>query len=1459
MFKYVLPLLICAGVSAAPLSLEPDAKGFPQGWNTYGKGPGIAKITKKQLRIADQSDVNEWGIRRIFPSPAPGKYEITVEASGNLDGSQMVIIPAGQKLKVLRFADTNTGEFEKFIMQLEIPAGCKNFTLYIYGSYNGKPDFLIRSIDIAQVKEFTQLRKTAATGNPPPPPVIQKLKPLYRTTPLKEAVIAAGNTPDLQQAARELAARFGSKIVPAETISIPLKQHVIALGNRINNPFIDKLYKRGFCYTDKIYPGKGGYELRSIHNPTGGGWNVILCGGSEDAGAVQAAGFLKKGSDTANVLMKLHVPGFDKSKVDPANASHYYTIGTYYGWNYISGVLALFYQTGDTFYAGEFLRLAFPDAQAIRDFKRFNAESIELPNDPLAGPYHYAAHHMILLWDLVEEHPFFTDKQRLDITNAFARQWKHHVHWTRPVNPKSLTTSSRHGQWAQISNYALGRYFMRDYPAPAWENAIARAESEFAVANKLNSWIEGERGIVSWFVSGSINPACQFFGLSGGAEFNPDGALANALRFMQTQWDGSRNSEILGTAYRQTFHLAAEHTGDGKYLWFANLLAKDQNGFYKFGASYAPTGKLQPRPPTELLNTWTTAPMMEGERRFFRVTAPKENCFLGLGWRNTLDTTGDWISFNCFNESYRTPFKLLSLSGLRLDGVNLLHGFGNYVQPTQSGVTAREIPTVGQVYHYGQAGETVYFSGGVPDHAFSAWQRDLLLRNRTFVLLADTITPAEKSGLPLTIQINMQTKFRVKSTQDGKQIQFAGTGASSGDFTKISALKHKGVPACPVSSGARNTLFETSKIGDKAVIYFQVPQSMTCNPALTLYDHDSRAAALNVYLDGKKILSNIPHFSATSELAANTVHFGTQKLNKGEHVLELEVAATSSQSAANWIGVGHLALNAGAQTATEIQPVTMTVSDGEIVLKTGSDAAIKRNMDCDPAKPVTTFQLFSRNDPDHPVKGGTVADNAALFQMPAPLLVFCRELAGVGKGTLVTVEKDRISGQGVTKLGTFFAAEHPVGLDWEFGKLLQLSGKPGSVITINGQKYTLDNKGSLQLSRISPADKTFAARTIKNALQPVQQSKQSADGKKVKPVPAKETKICTLPANIQFIRPVRAGFLAGAGNNLLLLDKKYRIKQQWSLSAPVQCAVQAENFLIAGTKGEEIAAFDMQGKKCWSFTSVLAPEVEATQKYYWFKKPYPGIFALEYKAGRIYAGSACTMEVLDLNGKLLGRYPQTWGPCRQISIVDQPDGSHHAVGLRHSASDGVYMWTVNSKTGKNVSSFSANVPGYRHFPSFGSLQRTKAFVDDFNGDGKPELLADAQGLYTWLNLYNAQGVPQKQVNLGPGKVIRTWTTGNFTGDARPEILVATWSNQLLAIDGECRPLWTADIPCKGTHLAVNSKTQEIIVSDMQTVCKLNGAGKLLAEFRLESRINDLWCSDGKIYVTRGNRIFFLEL
>ena len=136
---------------------------------------------------------------------------------------------------------------------------------------------------------------------------VPALKPLCLKTPIVEkgeaqAVIVSSNSPAHQKLAKEIVARVreatGAELsikpdtafaeADAKTVN------VITLGNLMSNQFVARLYGRWYARTDAWYPGKGGYEVRTIHDPWGTGKNVILLGGSDDEGVAAAvAEFLK--------------------------------------------------------------------------------------------------------------------------------------------------------------------------------------------------------------------------------------------------------------------------------------------------------------------------------------------------------------------------------------------------------------------------------------------------------------------------------------------------------------------------------------------------------------------------------------------------------------------------------------------------------------------------------------------------------------------------------------------------------------------------------------------------------------------------------------------------------------------------------------------------------------------------------------------------------------------------------------------------------------------------------------------------------------------------------------------------------------------------------------------------------------------------------------------------------------
>ncbi len=126
---------------------------------------------------------------------------------------------------------------------------------------------------------------------------IARLKEMHLHTPLEGAVIAVPEGDALQR----LAAQIQAGVKAAGGPDLPIrpaaqvraagemeKRTVVAIGSALTNPVVELLYDKGFLYEDAVYPGKGGYAVRTVHNPLGAGFNVVTACGSDPEG-VQAA------------------------------------------------------------------------------------------------------------------------------------------------------------------------------------------------------------------------------------------------------------------------------------------------------------------------------------------------------------------------------------------------------------------------------------------------------------------------------------------------------------------------------------------------------------------------------------------------------------------------------------------------------------------------------------------------------------------------------------------------------------------------------------------------------------------------------------------------------------------------------------------------------------------------------------------------------------------------------------------------------------------------------------------------------------------------------------------------------------------------------------------------------------------------------------------------------------------
>ena len=374
----VMPtLLAAAAVPGKPGELRNgdfaivDPDGFPAGWIAYGSIKPGAHVKDGLLLITDPDDEAEAGLFQDVTPVKPGKHEAVVEvklqhANSNSAGTflQLRLLPQGKFVQVPLEADSHEA-FSTTYAGIEAPEGTETIRVYLYTHKKDTPAVAVKKVELKQVKDFTRVGLT---------PVIDKLKNLSLATRLDGVVIAAGSTPAAEDGARQVAAALeaitGSKVpvVAGGKIPLPLKQNVIALGSRDNNELLDSLYRQGFVYTDSTYPGAGGFELRSLHNPTGGNFNVIIVGGSDDSGVNDAVKALleelaSKPKELGH-LLKLRVPAYtgEVDGYDPENFNSQMLSGVRwgYGWNYVAVQMALFTRLAIPSTPRNFYALPFP-------------------------------------------------------------------------------------------------------------------------------------------------------------------------------------------------------------------------------------------------------------------------------------------------------------------------------------------------------------------------------------------------------------------------------------------------------------------------------------------------------------------------------------------------------------------------------------------------------------------------------------------------------------------------------------------------------------------------------------------------------------------------------------------------------------------------------------------------------------------------------------------------------------------------------------------------------------------------------------------------------------------------------------------------------------------------------------------------------------------------------------------
>lgn len=1360
------------------------ADGVPLGWERYGgrgKDQHVSVVDDgrggKAVLIEDGDTEAEVGIMQIVPVKPNIGYEARVRVravKGTSSGYAVVqlrFLPS-QKLEQTHLLTQSPDEYNEIALRGMAPPDTKAAQIYLYSHAHPMPKVLIGSVRlIAGVAPPQSLPA-------PVPPQYARLKDPHLTTHIvrdgKPAISIVAPTGDIYkaQAARlqeaiEKLTGCNVPIISDDTpeAAVPIKGSLIVLGNRSTNATISELYNRYFLLTDLRYPGAGGHEVRTIHNPFGDGHNVILVGGSDAKGVDAATDALiamlrhsnapRSTSLSVGWLMEIKlgtgitVP-LNVRDLETWEASKGYGSVGYFGWNSISKRMAAYYMSGEPFHAREAVRLAFPDKQALKEITEIDGEMIENKDDPLAGAYHYASHMMILFWDLIEESPVFSDEERLKVANAFARQLNHRrdegVY--RLAQPPSAV-GSRHGQWSAISLYCLGRYFQRDYGEPVWAQCVRGAQFHFAPLHKY-AWVNGESDNLFWYCTG-IAPAFTYMALSGDREPMRNGVAATLLRGQELLLSGRVPDWALNSAALDYLHKVAYLTQDGRWLTYRDRTGINTNVF-RLGQSFWPDDKLKPAQPGDLVGKWTINHLPKPHWLARGNGFSLEDSFQNASFRSATDAGGDFILIDGFNGASRNPYHTFALLELRLAGRTIFQGHLNQVLTKADGMVEPQVAMDGALRLADVIGQTAVCVGEVPKAAFCNWRRTLAQRTGRYALVVDDLTFRSDSD-------NMEVQFKWENSQRPFRFDAKQNALLQRDAALLSA-----------------DVFERTTGGG----------------------------------------------TATQEW--------TGAVKKGQHGIFFALIGCSAGIPAG--GVGN---------------------------REGTTPAGMPALQC--------LRL---------------ADNAAALALPQKAAAITGEWEGC-KGDLVVLAEDHLFGVGLTQAGKehgLLLASAPADLEWDFATgRMEVVTRGAALLTVavadaaavhSSSQVVKDNSNAsgymtLQLRAgrtvvegIKPSGAARSELTAQLKMWFEQAGAKRAQLKKSAPTaqaPVPELKSAFTSSVGGAVRDLivipdegRELIVAAEGITIHLFGTEGREVRQMKTDGNIRQLHwwPEHKLLLAGCEDEKVCAFDLAGVRKWTFVSEMDPAVFRAAKQYWFKTAPghggihgvgSGVF-LDGKS-QAFVGSACTLEIVDENGRLVKRMPQFWGTVHKFALVPGPEGSVNLLASR-KITDGPSLGVINNRTlDPAPRGFYAVPANHTHVSGWMDQTRHHIRVDDLDGDGKKEVVSEITGAWNRVTVWDLQGRPLHNVQFGPGasgggRDIRDLDIGDFDGDGKKEIVVALSSGLVVALNHRCEKLWSKRLSSPPVVLQVVGNSV-VVASESGSVMMLDGRGDIISQDKLSGR------------------------
>ncbi|MEW5979760.1 MAG: VCBS repeat-containing protein [Acidobacteriota bacterium] len=1261
--------------------------------------------------------------------------------------------------------------------------------------------FLAAGLGLAFPPQRDHTEKEAVP--PPVPPVYSHLKDLHLTTALVTSgeprvtiIVPASGVyeqlaTDIQRTIREIT---GITVPVAYDDSpegeVPIQGNVIALGNRSTNSTIGRLYDLYYCILDQKYPGAGGYNVRTLHSPFGDGRNVVLIGASDTSGVEAATelflSILRKSGGKAGELRVGHLmeirlaKGTRIEQVQQWDVSKHKVAGQgLYGWNKVSEDMAMYYMTGDQRYAREMLLDAFPDEQRRQELHKKDLH--EYLENPLAETWEYRAHLMNLFWDLIEESPVFSDNERLEVTNAIARQLLRRknevVYWLTPQRReigKEEAWQDMHSSYSALCLYTLGRYFQKDYPDVVWEQCLRAASLYYTSVHEDTQFARGADNL-QWYNT-EIEPVLTYMILTGWRDPLRSGAIQKLLNAQEALISGLSDDWALEWASPAYLNKAAYLTQDGRWGIYRDRIGLNMQVF-RVGQSFWPEEHLKPHPPTDLVGKWNIYQMPDRHRRERKTGFAAAEAFYFGSFRSATDATGDFILIDGYNGEGRNPYHALAISELRMDGHTVLRGYRNQVLVSKDGLMEPRLAMDGALKYSDVVGDVAAVVAEVPQMSWAAWRRTLAQRVGRYAIVIDDVTFRASSDNMAVETLWETTGDTWRSEEDYLENAVDGHGSVGSNAFQvhmsdlleyrrdpISRLGWHGPAAGDPLEFRRDPVsrlgwYGSAATGDRQVRFSLIARRVEGGRPLACLRVGRNAAALA--LPGP----------ALAVAGVYDVMVGETVLLAEDHLF------------------GHRLTSAGLvePMVTASRPVDLMwdFTSGSLAVVTTDATEITLRVD-------RRRELVFEEEPLllHPTESGAVR-----FVLP--------------------MGRHRIGGALPTR---------------------------GSAAQLSNRLLRKLEQGKAERARLKAAG--GSGERAEPAVPTLRTVFTSAVGSQVadlKVTPSDNGLVVHAAAG----KAVHRVLPDGTELAPLLADGDIRVLAWWPERRLVLTGSTDDRVIAFDDAGHRKWVFVSEKDPRSYGPGDESPFTWLTYwpKLTGIHGLHTGTFL--NGQSQAFVGSTNTLDIIDEYGKLVKRLPALRGMVHQFALVNGKDGRNTLLLARQPSDWDTLTVIDNLSLRPEPEGFHDLPPGHRVLWAWMQNRPVYLNTTDIDGDGNLEVVAAIDGVYNRISVWDMNGAPLSSVTFPPGegplyRNLPGVEVSDLDGDGRSEIVVATAGRMLVALNHHCALLWSQPLPATPSVLrvvpALSDVPAAIVVGDENgSVVVFDSRGRLVRQAVVKGR------------------------